>query len=450
MGLIIALGVLLVIYFGAAIYYMNHFYYGSVVNCISASGKTVEEVKSEVEAQLKDYSLSLKERGGKTEQIKAVDIGMKYDSDKEVGALKDRQNGFKWISAFFSKEDNAITLKLTYDKELLKKQFDKLSCFDSKNVIEPKNASIKYNDNGYVIVDEVNGTKINKDVLYAKVENAIIKEETIVDMETIDCYIKPQYTSKSEKLIEAKNQLNKYIASKITYNFGMQKETIDNSIINKWIYLDENFKVKVDEGKIKAYVQGLASKYNTIGKIRSFHTSSGTTINVSGGDYGSAISVDKELEYLAAVIKEGQAATREPKYAQTAFASGSNDVGNTYVEIDISRQHLWFYKNGSLVVQGNVVTGNLSSGHATPSGIYSLKYKERDAVLKGQGYAAPVDYWMPFNGGIGMHDASWRYGEFGGSIYKTNGSHGCVNCPYDVAKTVYNNIEIGTPIVCYY
>lgn len=398
---------------------------------------------------MKDYSLSFKERGGKTEQIKATDIGMKYDSDKPIKALKDKQKGFKWISAFFNKKDNKISFELTYDKELLKKQFDKLSCLDSKNVVEPKNASIKYTDTGYVIVEEVNGTKINKDTLYAKVESAILKEEASVDLEAIDCYIKPQYTSKSEKLVEVKNQLNKYIASKITYNFGTQKETVDASIINKWIHIDDKFIVKIDEEKVKAYVHELDDKYNTIGKTRSFRTSSGTNINVSGGDYGSSISTNKELQYLVAAIKEGQVTTREPQYAQMAFASGSNDVGNTYVEINISSQHIWFYKNGSLIVQGSVVTGNLSDGHGTPSGIYRLKEKKRDTVLRGQGYAADVTFWMPFNGGIGMHDASWRYGKFGGDIYKTGGSHGCINCSYDVAKAIYDNIEVGTPVVCY-
>lgn len=107
------------------------------------------------------------------------------------------------------------------------------------------------------------------------------------------------------------------------------------------------------------------------------------------------------------------------------------------------------YKNGSLVVQGDVVTGNVSENDATPAGVYRLKYKERNATLKGQGYSSPVSYWMPFNGGIGIHDANWR-SVFGGEIYKTGGSHGCVNSPYDLAKTVFENIDAGTPVVCYY
>lgn len=86
---------------------------------------------------------------------------------------------------------------------------------------------------------------------------------------------------------------------------------------------------------------------------------------------------------------------------------------------------------------------------ATPGGIYRLKYIERYAVLRGPGYAAPVDFWMPFNGGIGMHDATWR-SRFGGEIYTYDGSHGCINCPYYLAEAIYDNIEAGTPVICYY
>ena len=124
-------------------------------------------------------------------------------------------------------------------------------------------------------------------------------------------------------------------------------------------------------------------------------------------------------------------------------------VINTFVEVDLTNQTVIYYKNGEVITQGNVVTGNVSQGHATPAGVYKLDWKAKDYVLRGQGYASPVNFWMPFNGGIGLHDASWR-SQFGGSIYKTNGSHGCVNMTYSVAKAIYDNIEEHTTIICKY
>ena len=115
----------------------------------------------------------------------------------------------------------------------------------------------------------------------------------------------------------------------------------------------------------------------------------------------------------------------------------------------MSKQHLWYYKNGQLIVEGDIVTGNESKKWGTPQGTYRLKYKEKDATLRGEGYSSKVSYWMPFNGGIGLHDATWR-NTFGGEIYKTSGSHGCVNLPPAVAEKIFNNIDANTPVVCYF
>ena len=449
MGIIISLCTLLVIYFGMALYFMNHFYFGSAINSINISGKTVNQVKEQIPSELKAYTLNLKARGGKIEQIKGNDIGLKYNSVGKVQELKDKQNSLEWISVFFNTKDYKMTEEISYDKELLKKIIDKISIFNNSNIIEPKNPDLKYTDNGYIIIAGVKGNKINKDVLYDKVGKAILNDESTIDLESINCYVNAQYTSDSPKIVDIKNMLNKYVYSKITYTFGERKEIIDGSIINKWINVDENFGVTFDEKKIKSYLIQLSNTYDTIGKTRDFLTTSGKTIKISGGDYGWSINSTKETQDLIINIKEGQNITREPAYIQTALAHNNNDVGNTYVEIDMSKQHLWFYKNGSLVVQGDVVTGNLSSKHSTPSGIYMLKYKQRNTSLKGQDYNAPVSYWMPFNGGIGIHDASWR-SVFGGNIYKTNGSHGCINAPYYLAQAVFNNIKEGNPVICYY
>lgn len=447
-GIVISLCALLAIYLGMAAYFINHFYFGSQINHINVSCKTVDEAKQQVEAELGKYILNLKERGSKSEQIKGTDIALKHNLGGEYKNLKASQKPLKWISAFFSTENLKMTDAVTYDNKLLKEKMEKLSCFDKRNIVEPKNPDFKYADKSYVIVDEVNGNKINKDILYNKVTKAIQSGETTIDLEEANCYINPKYTSKSQKTTDNKNILNKYVSSKITYTIRNHKETIDGSIINKWLKVNENFEVVVDKQKENNYMEALFKNYNTVGKTRSFAATSGNTISISGGDYGWLIDIDKEIQELNEVIKQGKTIVKEPSYAQTAFSHDSNDIGNTYVEINISRQHLWFYKNGSLIVQGDVVTGN-ASNHGTPEGIYSLKYKDRNAVLVGPGYRSPVNFWMPFNGGIGIHDASWR-SEFGGSIYRGDGSHGCVNCPYYLAKTIFDNIEAGTPVVCHY
>ncbi|MBZ9685660.1 L,D-transpeptidase/peptidoglycan binding protein [Clostridium estertheticum] len=449
LGIIISICTLLIIYFGMAIYFMNHFYFGSTINRISVSGKSVEAVNEQMASEIQKYQLNIKERGGINEQITGEEIGLKYDMNGEFKEFKDKQNPYKWISVVFNTKDSKMIVGVKYDKDLLKEHVNKLSCFDSSKVIEPKNAGYKYIDNGYVIVDEVIGNKGDKDILYKNAIDAITKGETTIDLESINYYVKPQYTSKSPKVVATRDKLNKYVSSKITYIFGGDKEILDGSTINKWVTVDENSEVTFNEKQVEIYMDVLASEYNTVAKTRNFVSSSGKVINIGGGSYGFAINKVKETQDLISMIMEGKSIEREPAYYQTALSRGKDDIGNTYVEIDLSRQHLWFYKNGVLITQGDVVTGNDGSDKTrTPVGIYMINYKERNATLKGEDYAAPVNYWLPFNGGIGIHDASWR-DKFGGVLYKTGGSHGCINSPYDVAKTIFNNIEAGTPVVCY-
>jgi len=145
---------------------------------------------------------------------------------------------------------------------------------------------------------------------------------------------------------------------------------------------------------------------------------------------------------------QGDIIEKEPIYLQKAFSREGNEIGNTYVEINISKQHLWLYKDGKMIAQGSVVTGNPNRGNATVLGVYMVNYKQKEASLKGPGYEAKVTYWMPFFGNIGLHDASWRY-RFGEDIYLRNGTHGCVNAPLYLAKIVYENVDEGTPIIIY-
>src|SRR5471030_2308992 len=215
---------LLVIYFGILIYFINNFYFDSTSSCIDVLGEIVEEVDKEMSPEIKIYTLELKERGDNREQIKAADIGLRYNLDWNRKNLKDKQNTFEWFFALFDTKNSKTTEVVTYDEELLKKCFNNLSCFDINNIIEPQNPSFQYTDSGYVIVDEVYGNKINKDILYNHVVKAILNGETIIDLELINCYENPQYTSKSQEVIETKDILNKYITSTITYTFGNHTE----------------------------------------------------------------------------------------------------------------------------------------------------------------------------------------------------------------------------------
>ena len=447
-GVMITLCALIIIYLGMTMYFRNNFYFGSVINGIDVTGKTVEEAEKELSAKIDVYSLELEERGDVKEQIKATDIGLKYDSNK-IKQLKESQNASSWMVALFQKNDTEMSQIVNYDEELLKKYFNKLSCLDSSNTIKPQDASMEYAEDGYKIVDEVKGNIINKDALYDTIVDAILKSKPNLDLDASNCYENPKYTSTSQEVIDAKNLLDKYTGIKITYKSGDKKEVIDGSTIHNWLEVDKDMKITFNEDKVKNSVYKISSTFNTFGNTRDFVTTSKNKTQVSGGNYGWIVNNAKEAKDLIENVKNGQDITKEPAYSQSAKAKGSSDIGDTYVEINLTKQHLWFYRNGALVVDGDFVSGGASTNTLTPAGTYVLNYKERNATLKGEDYSSPVEYWMPFNGNIGIHDASWR-SEFGKQIYMTNGSHGCINSPYELAKKIYENIDSGTPIVCFY
>ena len=141
---------------------------------------------------------------------------------------------------------------------------------------------------------------------------------------------------------------------------------------------------------------------------------------------------------------------REPIYSKKGYGTYSRLLGNTYADVDFSRQEVRFYRDGVLKFSCSVVTGNQARGDATPTGTYFIMNKLRNVILKGDDYESPVSYWMGITPtGIGFHDASWRK-EFGGDIYQTAGSHGCINTPKDKMEELYDMVQIGTPVVMFY
>ena len=446
--IIVIIFVIICIYGAFSIYFIKHFYFGTYINEINVSCKTVKEANELLLKESYNYTIKLEERNDVTEYIKGSNINFEYKGSKETEEIKTSQNPFLWIVNIFSNNKYIINEVYSFDRNLLKEELEKLNCFNSEDIVEPIDACLKYEDGEFKIIKEVYGNKINEEFLYAYLLNSILLGERCINLDEINAYENPKFTSESEKVIKAQNELNKYVSSEIYYIFDNEIEVLDSSIINTWLEVDSTMNVVINEEKIKEYIKTLGIKYDTYGKTRSFKSTTGKNINVIGGSYGWRIDRTKEKEALIKDIKSGEIIKKEPIYLQTALGNHENDIGNTYVEINLTNQYLWFYKSGKIITQGDVVTGNVSRGNATPQGTYTLNYKQKNATLRGDNYNSDVKYWMPFNMNIGIHDASWR-NSFGGNIYQESGSHGCVNAPEYLAKNIFENIEPGTPIICY-
>lgn len=451
---LLVLFILLGVVYGSGIYYFqDKFFTGTTINSIDASYATVEEIESVVADQVAKYRLLVKERGGHEDTILAADIDYRYSPSGEVEGFKEDQKAYKWPLMLVKNFTYEFESTATYSIAKLKAAVDGLNCLDPAVEEPPKDAEVVFMGTTYELQKEQQGKKVIREKLDAAVKKAVETGKNTVDLEDEDCYEKPAITVDNQVLQKKYERLYHYTKARVSYSFGDNTEVVDGSTINNWLSVDEDGNVSLNTDGIAEYVYGLAQKYDTYNRTRNFETHDGSYVEVSGGAYGWLIDQAAEIEQLTQIIKDGRQVEREPVYAQTAGTRRNCDLGDSYVEVDLSRQHLWMYQDGVVILETDFVSGDVAKNRTTPGGVYSLYYKASPFVLKsdtpGDSYETPVTYWMPFNGGIGFHDANWR-GSFGGNIYTYNGSHGCVNMPTWAAEQMYNNIYAGYPIICYY
>ena len=439
------------VYVGMGQKYKRVYFPNTTINGLDVSGLTPDEVKKQITDETSGYTMILQERGGENEAIRGSDIDLHPEFDGTLEKILENQSPLAWGFHIGRYVDYTIDTMAVFDDTKLSAVVSGLKCLTPERDVAPQNAYISnyISGTGYEIVPEEQGASPDPQLLSDAVKNAILNFQENLSLEDAQVYQKPQITAESEALNAELAAWNKYVHTTVTYRFGNRSEVLDGEKIHTWLVSDGQGGVSLDESKIGEYVSWLGQTYNTAYKPKSLKTSYGQTVTISKSVYGWKINQKEETEALKQLLLSCESQEREPVYSQTAASHDGNDYGNTYVEINLTAQHLFFYKEGKLVTESDFVSGNESRGWSTPAGAYPLTYKQRNATLKGQNYATPVSYWMPFNGGIGMHDAYWR-SSFGGKIYKTNGSHGCINLPPAVAKTVYENISAGMPVLCYH
>lgn len=456
LGTVAALvGISVVGVYAAGVYHFrDRFFLNTTINGIDVSEDTIENFNKNVGDEIAKYQIAVKERGGVTEYLTSADLGYGYTPKGETEKIKGFQNAFLWPECLFTTYIYTFETSTSYSEVAVEQSVKDMACFQEENVVEPEDAYVTYDGERYAIVPEVEGNLLNQEKVMELVKNAVATGLTEISLEEEDCYIQPDRRQDDAVMNSAVNQLNTYLSTEIEYIFGDNREVLDASVLKNWISFDETtFEVNFDDGKLAEYVAQLASKYDTYDKDRQFTTNDGSVVTVSGGSgYGWMIDQESEVQEVKQWIAEGTQNIRYAVFAKEAESWYNCDLGESYVEIDLTNQHVWLYINGEEIVSSDCVSGDMTiEGRMTPAGTYTLYYKESPSILKGEGYedGVEVQYWMPFNGGVGLHDASWR-SEFGGQIYVSNGSHGCVNLPTEMAKKMYDNIYPGIPIICYY
>lgn len=442
----------IIVYFGIAyLYYGNRFLPNTIVNGNDYSNKSVDAICFDIDTSIDNYALFIYNKDEIIDTIKGSDVdATSVDTINQIQNVCSKQRKLLWGLYFFGNGDNiTIDKVISYNKEKLSEIVSSLNCYDMPYTVKSENAKIVLNNNRYEIKPAVYGDEIDKTKFEEVINNAILALENKIVIEDADCYISPTLTEKDESLIFACTKANNILAKDVKIITFGKGESLDKNVLGSWISFNDKGEIMANYESIDNYINSLSAKFNTYKKDRQFKTGYGNIVTVKNGDYGRQLDTSKLKSQLSAVVTDDKTTSVELSFLRTAMGSVENDIGGTYVEVDLTNQHLFMFVNGKKIIESDIVTGKPDGSHNTPQGTYKLKYKQLNATLRGPGYETPVAYWMPFNGDIGLHDATWQP-RFGGDRYINGGSHGCVNLPLSVAKTIYANAVVGMPVICYF
>ena len=444
--------------FGTAYADETTFVAGTAVNGLGISDMTIDQATQRIaDFYAKDYKLTIKEKGGKTEEITGPQISFSVGlPEGYLQQLLDQQNASGRLSGPDADNKHRTEMVGSFDRSALDAAIEALQAVSGSSIVTTQDAYISAYQEGqpFAIVPEVQGNNVDREKVTQLIVDAVSKGETEVDLEAAGCYCVPSVTQADEALKALCDTMNQCREMTVTYTFGDQSEVLDAATICSWITGTSEGQIQFNMDQVRAYVKSLADKYDTVNTARTFHTATGRDVSVTG-PFGWKLDQAGEADALVGVMRTAQSQSREPLYASRAVDRSAAEWGSTYVEVDLTGQHVYMKKDGTVVWDAPCVTGNVSKNYTTPPGLYSLTYKQRDRVLRGKKqadgkyeYETPVSYWMPFNGGIGLHDANWR-SNFGGTIYQKSGSHGCINLPPAKAAALYDLVYTGIPVICY-
>lgn len=414
---VLILIIILAAVYGAGVWYTgSHFLPGTYVSGLRLDGNGYEQQETiAVEPpQLEIVQRSCQGGDPVSETISSC-VQLSYSSAELLAA----QNRWLWFTQLIGKTELAVRPAGSYDEKALDKAIEGLYCFSSDNTVEPVSAHIEKSDSTFVIIPEDDGCKIDrrqaKNLIQDRVAE-LLEGENVGPIDLTDCYEKAAVTAQDEQLKATLASLNKLISRKITVTVsGGKNYELKDSDIFAMLEVKDNAPAvnsdKVSSFVNKVYKENYVSEYKYINKKK-------------------LTSALKEK-----LLAEGDATIKAVWVINT----------KKLIEVDLSEQTLYYYEDDKLIFTSPVVTGK--SGD-TPTGNYKVRYKSTDSTLVGKDYTNHVDYWIGFDSTgriLGFHDASWRT-EFGGEIYKTDPSHGCVNMPLDKVKRLYNSVSVGTDV----
>lgn len=452
----------------SGVYLANTYYMGQNVE-----GRRPAEILDAILRDVDGVDVEITENNETAIAGKLAEFGFTLDKDAAEKSLTDAMDAQKENIATIFKcltgEETQVTAAVVwqFDQETFDKKVNKAALPEKRVASVDAEFITDMENRTFYIKPEVSGNDFDEAAFknWAKeiIENSLADNGTKdISMKfPTEFYILPKVTQDDPELVSKLSAYSPYAGAEVTYVYGSVKEVLDFETILSWLDVSGST-ATVNEEKLNAFLADIKARYNTRYRTRKFVTHSGKTITIPENlnEYGYRLNEDAEREQLLEDLTCGEPVEREPVWYKTNKwdnpvyygREGTDDLAGNYIEVSIDEQHLWFYKDGKVFLDSDVVTGDITKNRGTVTGAYPMAYKLNDYTLRGGegsgAYATKVKYWMPFIEGQGLHDATWR-SKFGGSVYKGNGSHGCVNLPKKVAKKIFENVRAGIAIIIY-
>lgn len=418
---------------------------------IDASNKTEDQIIIELETLLKDKTIDLIQREKVIDSIPLSDVNAYGDLSIAIDRAKKMNDQ---ISGFdkFKEHSFDITITFSLDEEIFSEYAQKLHCLN--DFIQPTDAYIYEEDCEMKIAEADTGTVTDVERLVPYVVKEFNKGKFEINLDEGNIYDKPIVSTKNKGLEQRVSIFNNCVNTKFTYTFGKESVTIPKETIYSWISLSDTNKIIFDDAAMTEYIKQLGKEYNTIKLNRKFVTATKEEKEIPAKTYGWVLDETNELEKLQSDLNKGGVISREPVWIIAGYGTytriDNNDFGNQYIEIDIPNQKLYLIIDGEQVITSDIVSGTKNAGHLTPAGAYKIEKIVRDSILTGPGEdkEGEVEFAFFFDNEKAIHDTALR-SEFGGDIYVTDGTRGCVNVPTDVVRQLFKYIEVGFPVIIY-
>jgi len=430
-------GTVAAIYAGGCVFFYSHQYPNTTVDHTEAGRLTAEEAVDLAEQDMAARDITIKSKD-KTYAVSGSDILSLSDRDAAVKSISSR-NYPAWPWEIFRDHELTTGGTLTCDRETLKKNLEPQGIFADSAT--PVNAEISefQTGTGYAIIPDSNGYRVNEDDALTYI--ALKIEEGLSEIDITDrCQVKADVTKDNEKIVRDCAALNKLIHYNLLISFRGNSVALNGDTLHNWIVPGTDGSPVLDTAMVASYSDAVQDIFS--GNFASEQNITGFRYIVDAGQLSDILT--KKL------TDAPDATSSDAIEIPVLEADPSFDLqyGLNYIDVDIANQKVTLFRDAKIAMQSSCVTGLPTKDRRTHTGVFKINYKQRNRILTGQNdeYHSFVSYWMPFDEGRGLHDATWR-GKFGGNIYRYGGSHGCVNLPSDFARNLYAQVYTGETVV---